>query len=194
MLLILTELFLHSTPSATCHRAPLSLPSRLKLLQPCIPFDAKRSLNCSQHLYAAVCGESASNSNIHRDQPSPRILMDAALHCVDESRCVKLGQTWAEDTACELCYGTGCKNGYRAASGMGYVISLQRVMDTTARCTFSFFPLFPWRSSLWGILLSLVIEVTVNVVMGVAQGFVLKFMVRSQQENKTVMQWCMQFP
>ncbi|TKS81402.1 Calsyntenin-2 Alcadein-gamma [Collichthys lucidus] len=86
-----------------------------------------------QHLYAAVCGESASNSNIHRDQPSPRILMDAALHCVDESSCVKLGQTWAEDTACELCYGTGCKNGYRAASGMGYVISLQRVMDTTAR-------------------------------------------------------------
>ena len=51
--------------------------------------------------------------------------MDAALHSVDRSRCVKLGQTRAGDTICELCYGTGCKNGYRAACRMGYVISLQ---------------------------------------------------------------------
>lgn len=106
----------------------------LPLLQPCIPFDAKRPLNCSQHLYAELGGESVSNSNIHRDQTSARILMDATLHFVDENRCVKLGQTWAKDTVCGLCYGTGCKNGYRAASRMGYVISLQYVMDTTARC------------------------------------------------------------
>lgn len=58
--------------------------------QPCIPFDAKRPLNCRQHLYAALGGESASNSNIHRDQTSPGILMDAALDSVDGSRCVML--------------------------------------------------------------------------------------------------------
>lgn len=134
LLLILTELFLYLTPSATCRCAPLSPPSPLKLPQPCIPFDAKRPLNCSQNLYAVLCGESASSSNIHSDQTSPRILMDAAaVHFVDGSRCVKLGQTEAGETVCELFYGTGCRNGYRAGGRVCYVISLQYVMDT-ARC------------------------------------------------------------
>lgn len=65
---------------------------------------------------------------------------------------------------------------------MGYVISLLYVMDTTARC--KDFLLFPRRSSEWVIPLSLVIGSTVNIVMGVAQRFVLKFMVRSVQDNK----------
>lgn len=69
---------------------------------------------------------------------------------------------------------------------MGYVTSLQYVMDTTTRC--KDFLLFPRRSSAWVIVLSLVIGATVNIVMGVARRFVLKFMVRSQQDNKTVMQ------
>lgn len=46
----------------------------------------------------------ASNSNIHSDQTSPRILMDAALHFVDGSTCVKLGQE-----KCDLCYGAVVK-------------------------------------------------------------------------------------
>lgn len=66
----------------------------------------------------------ASNSNIHSDQTSPRILMDAALHFVDGSTCVKLGQE-----KCDLCYGAGCKNGYRAGGRMDYVISWQYVME-----------------------------------------------------------------
>lgn len=134
LLLILTEPFLCLTPSATCRCAPSSPPSPLKLSQPCIPFDAKRPLNCSQNLYAVRCGESASSSNIHSDQTSPRILMDAAaVHLVDGSRCVKLGQTGPRETVCELFYSAGCTNGRGAGGRVGYVISLQRVMDT-ARC------------------------------------------------------------
>lgn len=110
--------------------------------------------------------------------------MDAALHSAD--RCVKLGQTRAGDTVCEPCYGTGCKkNGHRGASRMGYVISLQHVMDTAARC--KDFLLFPSRSSALSVQLSLVTVAIVKTVMGVAQGFVLKFTVRSQRDNKTVM-------
>lgn len=112
--------------------------------------------------------------------------MDAALHSVDGSRCVKLGQTRASDTVCEQCYGTGCKNGYSAASRMAYVTSLQCLMDTTARC--KVFLLFSTKVIGVGSPALSSYGVTVNIVMGVAQGFVFKFMVRSQQDNKTVNQ------
>lgn len=97
--------------------------------------------------------------------------MSAALHSVDRSRCVKPGQTRARDTACEGCYGVGCKNGYKAASRMGYVTSLQRLMDTTARC--KDFPVifFPQRSSAPVIPLSLLVTgMAINTVMGLTTG------------------------
>lgn len=47
---------------------------------------------------------------------------------------------------------------------------------------------------MWVILLSLITGATVNIVMGVALRFVLKFMGRSQQDNKTVVQRDGQFP
>lgn len=94
LLLILTVLFLHRTPASTCRCALLSPPSPLKLLQPCIPFDAKRPLNCSQNLYTVLCGESARNSNIHSDQTSPRILIDATfvMHFRGWERMCEFGQ------------------------------------------------------------------------------------------------------
>lgn len=69
---------------------------------------------------------------------------------------------------------------------MGYVISLQHVMDTAARC--KDFLLSPrGRRRRVSSSLSLVTVAIVKTVMGVAQGFVLKFTVRSRRDNKTVM-------
>lgn len=79
-------------------------------------------------------------------------------------------QTQARGTVYEVRYGAGCEHGYRVASRMGCVMLLQHVMDITVMC--KDFLLFPRRSSVWVILLSTVIEVTVNIVMGVVQRFV----------------------
>ena len=94
----------------------------LKLLQPCIPFDAKSLLNWGPCRYAVHGGESASHSNIHGDQTSPRIPMDTLY--------TQMCQAWAKHrpkiSLCELRYGTGCKNGHSE----GYVSSLLYIIDT----------------------------------------------------------------
>ncbi len=61
------------------------------------------------------------------------------------------GPDRARDTVCELCYGSGCKSGYRAASRMGYVISLQCLMDITAGCKDFYFQ----EGHQWGLSCSL---------------------------------------
>lgn len=66
--------------------------------------------------------------------------MDDALHFVDGSRYVRPGQTGARETVCELCYGSGCKNGYRADGRMGYVTLWQHEMDILRGKDFVLFP------------------------------------------------------
>lgn len=61
--------------------------------------------------------------------------------------------------------------------GAQVVFLLLCLIDTTAGC--KDFPLFLRRSSVWVVLLPLIIGVTVNIVMRVTQRIVLKFMVRS---------------
>ena len=191
LLLILTALFLHLVPPpqpATTTTPPLLLwncfsPVFLLML---------RGLWTAASIFTPRSVASLRATQIFRGTRAHLEYWWTPL-CTLQTDVSSLGQTRAGDTVCEPCYGTGCKKWLQSCqqNGLCHFITVR----DGYRCKVQGLPfIFLEVVGVDCPALSLVTVAIVKAVTGVAQGFVLKFTVRSRRDNKTVTRRCMYIP